>query len=317
MSRNQAEFGPGEEFRLIRRMVRRLGNLAQGIGDDAAIVEIPRNERLVVSTDTSIENVHFKRGWLTPLEIGYRAGTAALSDIAAMGASGLGLLVALTVPRSWRGDIDGLSGGIGAAASSAHVAVIGGDLTVGDTLSITVTVLGSVKDPLKRSNARVGDRVYVTGRLGGPSAALRALELEKEVPSHYRQRFAVPEARIQEGKWLGGHGARAGIDISDGLVADVSHIAAASNVRIEIHLDRLPLMEGIGPFEGARSGEEYELVVTSTIPLDTQAFSERFGIPLTVVGKVVEGPAGVVPLIDGKAIHLTGHSSGFDHFGNP
>jgi thiamine-monophosphate kinase len=311
-SRDEIAFGPGEEFRLIRRMIRRLGTLAAGIGDDAAVIEVPKGERLVVSTDTSVENVHFRRGWLTPLEIGYRAGTAALSDLAAMGASGLGIVVSLTVPESWRNDLDGLSGGVGGAASHANVLIFGGDTTTGQELSITVTVLGTVRDPLRRTNARVGDRVYVTGRLGGSGAALRALLRGKPVPSIYRERFALPHARIIEGRWLAGQGARAAIDISDGLVADASHIAAASRVRIELHLDRLPVMEGIGPFDAARSGEEYELLVTSTIPLDTDAFTNRFGIPLTEIGTVVNGPPGVVTFIDGKEVDFSG--SGFDHF---
>jgi len=309
---NDLNFGPGEEFRLIRRMIRRLGPLASGVGDDAAIIDLPKGERLVVSTDTSVENVHFKRGWITPLEIGYRAGTAALSDLAAMGASGIGLLVSLTVPDTWRGDLDGLSGGVGGAASHANLLVFGGDLTTGKELSITVTVLGTVREPLRRSAARVGDRVYVTGRLGGPAAALRALQHGKPVAPAYRERFATPSARIIEGRWLAGHGARAAIDISDGLVADASHIAAASNVRLELHLDKVALVEGVGPFDAARSGEEYELLVTSTIPLDTDAFYERFGIPLTEIGAVVEGATGVATFIDGGAVDFS--SGGFDHF---
>ena len=305
-------FGPGEEFRLIRRMIRRLGTLASGIGDDAAIIDIPKGERLVVSIDTSVENVHFKRGWLTPLEIGYRAGTAALSDLAAMGASALGLLVSITVPESWRASLDGLSGGVGGAAAQVNALVYGGDTTSGTELSITVTVLGTVRDPLRRTNARVGDRVYVTGRLGGPAMALRALQRGKAVPPEYQERFALPKARIMEGRWLAGHGARAAVDISDGLVADASHIAAASKVRMELHLDKLPVLDGVGPFDAARSGEEYELLVTSTIPLDIGEFRERFGFPLTEIGTVVEGAPGVVTYIDGQPVDFS--SGGFDHF---
>ncbi len=311
--RDEIGFGPGEEFRVIRRMIRRLGTIAAGIGDDAAVIEIPKGERLVVSTDTSVENVHFRRGWLTPLEIGYRAGTSALSDIAAMGASGLGMVVSLTIPESWRNELDGLSGGVGGAASHANVLIFGGDTTSGQELSITVTVLGTVRDPLRRTNARVGDRVYVTGRLGGPGAALRAFLRGKTVAPEYRERFALPHARIVEGRWLAGQGARAAIDVSDGLIADIGHIAAASQVRIDVYLDRLPTMQGVGPFDAARSGEEYELVVTSTIPLDTDAFATRFGIPLTEIGVVVEGAPGVVTFIDGNVVDVSGN--GFDHFG--
>ena len=309
---NEIAFGPGDEFRVVRRMIRRLGTLASGIGDDAAVIEMPKGERLVVSVDTSVENVHFKRGWITPLEIGYRAGTAALSDLAAMGASGLGLLVSLTVPESWRADLDGISGGVGGAAAHANLLIFGGDTTSGTELSISVTVLGSVRDPLRRTGARAGDRVYVTGVLGGPGAALRALQRGKPVPPEYRERFALPKARIPEGRWLSAHGARSAIDISDGLVSDASHIAAASGVRIELHLDRVPIMEGVGPYDAARSGEEYELLVTSAIPLEEDVFLDRFGVPLTIIGQVVEGPTGVATFIDGQPVDFS--TGGFDHF---
>jgi len=312
MARDDLNFGPGEEFRVIRRMIRRLGSLASGIGDDAALVEIPKGERLVVSMDTSVENVHFKRGWLTPLEIGYRAGMGAMSDLAAMGASAIGLLVSLTVPESWQADIDGISGGVGGVANATGTLVFGGDTTSGNELSITVTVLGSVRDALRRNAARVNDRVYVTGKLGGPGAALRALQRGKPAPEEYRQRFALPQARIHESRWLVGQGARAGIDISDGLIADAGHVAAASEVRMELHLDRLPLMEGVGPYDAARSGEEYELLLTSAIPLDADIFLNRFGLELTEIGTVVEGEPGVTTLIDGKPVEFS--SGGFDHF---
>lgn len=313
-TRGNIELGGGEEFSIISRMVRRLGTIASGIGDDAAIVDVPKGERLVVSTDTSVEDVHFKREWFSPMEIGYRAGTSALSDLAAMGASGLGFVVAMTIPAAWRDEIDGLSGGIGAAAAYANVLIFGGDTTSGRELSITVTVLGSVRDPLRRSNARVGDRVYVTGLLGGPGAALRALQNGQPVAEIYRERFAMPRARIVEGRWLAGQGARSAIDISDGLVVDASHIAAASNVRIVLHLDRLPVMEGVGLFDAARSGEEYELLLTSTIPLDVEEFSERFGLRLTQIGSVVDGPAGVVVQLDGNVVDFSVTDGGFDHF---
>jgi thiamine-monophosphate kinase len=309
---NEIHFGPGEEFRKIRRMIRRLGTLASGIGDDAAVLDIPRGEQLVVSIDTSVEDVHFKRGWLTALEIGYRAGTAALSDLAAMGATGLGLLASITVPESWLSELDGLSGGIGGAAAQTNLLVFGGDTTSGKELSITVTVLGTVREPLRRNSARVGDRVYVTGKLGGPSAALRLLQRGKPVPPEYRERFALPKARIIEGRWLSGHGARAAIDISDGLISDAGHIAAASQIRMELHLDKLPLIDGVGPFDAARGGDEYELIATSSIPLDTAAFLERFGIPLTEIGVAVEGAPGVVTLIDSQPVDFA--VGGFDHF---
>lgn len=305
-------FGPGAEFRAVRRMIRRLGNVAAGIGDDVALVHIPRNNALAVSTDTSVEGVHFHRAWLAPDEIGFRAATAALSDLAAAGATGVGIVVALTVPGADRELLDGLTEGIGRAARDAGVLVYGGDTTRGDRLSVTCTVLGVVRESTPRDCARAGDRLYVTGRLGGPAAAVRAWNAGEEPRAEWRARFAAPSARIREARWLMGRGARAAIDISDGLVADAGHLAAASAVRIELDLDRLPLVPGVTPIQAAASGEEYELLVASPIPIDADAFQTRFGVPLTQVGAVRDGNPAVRTLLNGKSVTVP--SAGFDHF---
>lgn len=305
-------FGPGAEFRAVRRMIRRLGNVAAGIGDDVALVHIPRNNAVAVSTDTSVEDVHFRRAWLAPDEIGYRAATAALSDLAAAGAAGVGIVVALTVPHNDRALLDGLTDGIARAARDAGVLVYGGDTTRGDRLSITCTVLGATRESMGRECARAGDRLYVTGRLGGPAAAVRAWSAGAEPRAEWRARFAAPCARIREGRWLLGRGARAAIDVSDGLVADAGHLAAASAVRIELQLDHLPLVAGVTPVQAATGGEEYELLVASPIPIDVEAFQARFGVALTQIGVVRDGDPGVRTLLHGRL--LTIPSAGFDHF---
>ena len=312
MQDGEIAFGPGEEFRFIRRLIRRLGPLAVGIGDDAALLHVPRDNMVAISTDTSTENVHFRRDWLTLDEIGYRATTAALSDLAAMGASGAGILIALCTRRESRDDLDALADGIARAATAGAVKVYGGDTTVGSELSLTVTVFGNVRDPMRRDSARAGHHVYLTGVLGGPGAAVRALLDGAELAPVWRERFALPRARIREGRWLAGRGARAAIDISDGLVADAAHVAAASNVRIAIDIGRVPRIEGVSAVEAARSGEEYELLVTSAIPLDCDAFSQRFGIPLTEIGSVVDGDPGVTVVENGAVV--TEGLAGFDHF---
>ena len=142
-----------------------------------------------------------------------------------------------------------------------------------------------------RSGARAGDALYVTGALGGPGAALDAL-LRGATPREVeRARFAAPRPRIDEGRWLAEHGARAAIDISDGLVADAGHLAAASGARIVLDLASLPCIDGIAPESAASSGEEYELLVAfpSDAHPDARAFRERFGLPLTAVGHLAEG----------------------------
>lgn len=307
-------FGPGAEFRAIRRMIRRYGALASGIGDDAAVVAVAPGERIALSTDASVEGIHFRREWLTPREVANRATVAALSDLAAMGARGIGILAALAVPDAWRGALDALGDGIADAARDAEVVVLGGDVTGAAVLVLAITVVGALREGelLARAAARAGDRLYVTGRLGGPAAALAALERQESVPPPWRARFAAPRPRLAEARWLAGQGARAAIDISDGLVADAGHLAAASHVRAEIALDRLPLIDGVGAHDAARSGEEYELLVASPLPLDGASFVRRFGVPLTEIGVVLDGAPTVLLTQHGRPVALD--AGGYDHF---
>jgi thiamine-monophosphate kinase len=279
----------GTEFDLVRRMLNRWSGTAREIGDDAAVLAAPVLQSLVVSTDISVENVHFRRGWLKPKEIGYRATAAALSDLAAMAAEPLGILVALILPAEWRDRLDEIADGIGEAADGSSTGILGGDLSDGRDLSLAITVLGRAANPLRRSGARAGDRVYVTGKLGGPGAALLALTAGKTPSRDDRARFAHPVPRIRESLWLAAHGVTSAIDVSDGLAADLSHVAAASNVAISISLDRIPVMSGVSPNDAAGSGEEYELAVTSSAGLDTRAFSREFDLPLTEIGAVEAG----------------------------
>jgi len=276
--------GAGREFDVIRDLVRRWGDSARGIGDDAAILDVPAGSRLVASTDASVENVHFRRHWLTPQEIGYRAAAAALSDLAAMAATPIAMLVALCVPERWRGDLVGIADGIGDASRSFHAPIMGGNLTSGNDLSVTVTVLGNATRPVRRNGAHPGDALYVTGTLGGPRSALLAWESGTTPRADDRARFARPTPRIREAIWLAAHGATSAIDISDGLASDAGHLAAASGVDMCIELDAIPVMGHTLPIEAAQSGEEYELAVTSASRLDEHAFAKEFGVPLTRVG---------------------------------
>lgn len=306
-----AMLGPGREFDLIRRLLERWGGRAHGIGDDAAVLDVPRGARLVASTDSAIENVHFRREWLSPEEIGWRAAMAALSDLAAMAAQPLGVLVALSGPDRWIDDIPALADGIGAAAEAAGARIVGGDLTRAGELAIAITVLGAAITPLPRGGARPGDAIYVTGALGGPLAALRAWARGATPTAAQRARFAHPVARLREASWLARQGAHAGIDISDGLLSDLAHVAAASGVRIAVELDGLPVVEGVSREDAARSGEEYELAVAAPPGLDGRAFERAFGIPLTAIGRVEEGAPGVVATLGGARVAPGG---GWDHF---
>ena len=289
--RSHLTLGTGVEFDAIRTMLQVWGEQATGIGDDAAVLSLPEGESLVASTDASFEHVHFERGWLTPREIGARAAAAALSDLAAMAAAPAGLLLALGVPPAWRTELDALAHGVGEVAAAAMCPIIGGNVSRADELSLTITVLGTCRRPLERSGARAGDVLFVTGTLGGPGAALDAL-LRGATPRDIdRARFAAPQPRIAEGRWLAERGAQAAIDLSDGLVADAGHLAAASDVRVVLDLGSLPCVDGIGPESAASSGEEYELLVafSADAPPDMHEFRARFGIPLTAVGHVTAG----------------------------
>jgi thiamine-monophosphate kinase len=290
MTGHGVSLGPGREFDIIRDLVRRWGDAARGIGDDAAVLDVAPGTHLVASTDASVENVHFRREWVTPSEIGYRAAAAALSDLAAMAATPLGILVALSVPESWRPRLGEIADGIGDASRVLNAPIIGGNLTRGAELSLTITVLGSVAKPVRRDGARAGDAVYVTGTLGGTGRATAAWEAGATPTPENRARFARPIPRIREAVWLAARDATAAIDVSDGLVADAGHVAAASGVDICIELDAVPVVAGATPTTAIVSGEEYELAVTTRTPFDQHAFAREFGVPLTRIGTVV--PAG-------------------------
>ena len=303
------QLGAGAEFDAIRQMLARWGPRAVGIGDDSAVIQLPRGDQLVASVDSFVEGRHFERGWITSRDLGYRAVSAALSDLSAMAAQPLGILVAMTIPESWRRNLMDLADGIADAVDVADTTIRGGNITGGRDLSITTTVLGSAFAPLSRAGARVGHGVYVTGQLGGPGAALRLL-LAGESAGEHHDRFVHPVPRLAEARWLAAAGASAAIDISDGLMADAGHLAAASGVRISIDARQVPRVHGADARQALSSGEEYELLVASPVSFDIAAFTERFGLPLTRIGSVTEGEPGTVHVQGARVAK----ASGYDHF---
>lgn len=305
--------GPGREFASIARWVRLWGTRAQGIGDDAAILDVPAGTHLVVSTDASTEDVHFRRSWLAPNEIGWRAAMSALSDLAAMGAEPLGVLVALGAPQSWDAEIDGVIAGVGDACAAAHAPIIGGDTSRAPALTLSITVLGTTASPMRRSGARPGDVLYITGSLGGPGAALAAWQNDLTPRATHRARFARPVARLGMGAWCAANGATAAIDISDGLVADAGHIAAASGVRVVIEIGLVPVLGGIVARDALASGEEYELLVAGPPGMDQAARTARIGT-LTPIGRIIEAGVDDGPGVDVRdGPHRVDPPAGFDH----
>ena len=313
--------GPGPEFDRIRRIAQVLGDQGTGLGDDCGLVR-EGEEFIAFSTDVSVEGVHFRREWITPEEVGWRATAAALSDLAAVGAEPIGLLCAVTMPaKAAEAELLQVMAGVGAAAQSVRSMVLGGDLASGPAWSLAVTVIGRTRAPVTRGGAEPGDRLWVTGSLGGARAALEAWR-RAEVPLlGARTRFAHPEPRIAAGRWLARHGARAMIDLSDGLAGDAWHIAAASGVSLEIDLNAIPVAAGV-PEEAAglgvpperfaaEGGEDYELLVALPSRFDAvDLFVRECGIPLTCIGLAAEG-SGVVFRLAGRPLEL----HGFNHFG--
>lgn len=264
---------PDSEFSLIYRYFSHLGGgeaVDLSVGDDCAILRLQDGERLATSVDTMVSGVHFPEDSF-PEDIGYRAVAAAASDLAAMGARPLAMTVALTLPEADEFWLHTFSQGLAAAVSQYHLPLVGGDTTSGP-LAICVQVMGALPtgQALLRSGARVGDAVYVSGTLGDAAAALAFLRGDwQPSPDHAEfllNRFNRPRARLELGQQLLGR-ASAAIDISDGLLADVGHVAAASGVKIHIEPDLLPISPALDSHESREQvlqwaltgGDDYEL----------------------------------------------------------
>lgn len=315
----QIPMGGSGEFDRIRAIATALGDDAGPLGDDTGAIPSGRGT-LVVSTDASLENVHFRRAWLSPTEIGWRAAASALSDLAAAAAMPAGLTAAVTVPANLsEQELVQLMLGVGDAAKFAGCRVLGGDLSSGEELAITVTVFGYAEKPMSRRGATAGDGVWVTGSLGGARAALSAWLDSRPPDDAARAAFAHPEPRLGVARWLAANGATAMMDISDGLGGDAQHLAAASDVGLRLELERIPLHESVVNAAGfvdedpalfaAVGGEDYELLVT--LPRDFNRADECLaatGIALTRVGSVRRDP-GVVSTLMGAMLPVPG----FEH----
>jgi thiamine-monophosphate kinase len=314
--------GPGAEFDRIRMLAARWAGRARGLGDDCAFLEAG-GERLAMSLDLSIEGVHFTREWLAPAEIGYRAAAAALSDLAAVAAEPLALLLALALPDGEpTATLEGLADGVADAAADCGATIVGGDLSRANGIVIDCCVVGRAHSEVRRRGARPGDLLLVTGALGGPLAALLEWRAGREPPAPARERFARPASRHGAARFLAAHRAHAMIDISDGLAGDLGHLLAASGVGASLAVDRLPVLPAareVAARHGepawrvaARSGEEYELL--AAVPPDAAAeILAACPVPVTVIGAIEPEP-GVRVTGGGAAAVLP---PGFDHFGAP
>lgn len=321
--------GPGVEFDLIRRFLAPAPVAREGVrvgpGDDAAVVA---GDGIVLSTDLSVEEVHFRRAWLSAREVGYRAAGAALSDLAAMAARPIGVLASLAVPPADAGGYAAeVMEGVRAAAEAAGGTLLGGDLTRSPgPVVLDVTVVGDAASPVVRSGARAGMEVWVTGGLGAAALAVSFLLRGEEPPPAARRRFAAPEPRVREALWLAERRLPAAmLDLSDGLLGDAAHLAAASEVAIVLDSAAIPVhpalaAAGLAPAEALElavsGGEDYELCLCAEAGAGEavrEEFVAVFGVGLTRVGRVEAG-AGVYWGGAGEE-RTPARRGGFQHFG--
>lgn len=309
------------EFGLIRELTSRLPTTPAvriGPGDDAAVVASP-DRRVVASTDIMLEGRHFRRDWSTAYDVGRKAAAQNLADIAAMGAVPtallLGLVVPAELPANWPTE---LMDGIRDEAQVASAAVVGGDVVRGDTITVSITALGDMRsqDPVTRSGARPGDTVAVIGWLGWSAAGNAVLSRGFRSPRAFVEAHRRPEPPYHAGPAAASLGATAMTDVSDGLIADLGHLAEASKVRIDLHsaeLDVPAQMSDIGQAVGVdplhwvlTGGEDHALV--ATFPNDRQlpARWRRIG--------EVRAPSALPQVtVDGAQWAAAG---GWDHFGD-
>jgi thiamine-monophosphate kinase len=318
------------EFELIRRyFVRREAaqtGVILGIGDDAAVLQLAQGMDLVTAVDTIVAGRHFPEG-TDARSIGHRALAVNLSDLAAMGATPAWATLALTMPRADPEWLERFSAGLLALADDHSVALVGGDTTRGP-LTASVQILGQVPHgtALRRSGARAGDLLVVSGTLGDAGAGLAFLRESPRAAKRAHvdelvRRFEYPVPRVAMGLRARGI-ATAAMDLSDGLVGDLPKLAQASGLSARVHVDRLPLSAALcACVSGAEAinlalaaGDDYELLLA--VPPERygelKAAADRLNLMLTAIGELDSG-SGVAWVLEGK--EFVPGVQGFDHFG--
>ncbi|MGE0823160.1 MAG: thiamine-phosphate kinase [Candidatus Binatia bacterium] len=316
------------EFSFLRRLRARVPHderVQIGIGDDCAALSLPGTTLL--TTDTMIENVHFRRAWTTFALLGAKAFAVNASDIAAMGGEPTFALLSVSVPRDMEvEDLDAFFSGFLAAAESCGAALIGGNMSAAPCLMITVTLLGTAQQGIiTRSGARVGDDVYVTGFLGDGALGLRVLQdgSANKYPEDVKTRFLCPTVRLAVSRILVSQQiVSAMIDISDGLLQDLGHVCEASHVGAVIEAAALPLSPHYQAIVGKQEwqdaltgGEDYELLFTATSAhrAAIAQVARESGCLISRIGKIGPAAAGIsVRGPDGA--EYSPARSGFDHF---
>lgn len=323
-----------DEFALIERLFAPLGQGAPGalgLRDDAALLDVPEGHRLVVTTDAVVAGVHFLPDDPADL-VARKMLRVNLSDVAAMGARPVGFVVAAAFARAGGGAwIEGFAAGLAQDVAAFGVPLLGGDTvaTPGPaTLAATAFGVVPVGRELRRSGARPGDVVYVSGSIGDAALGLAVLKgeapgLAREHADALAERYRLPRPRIELGPALLGL-ATAAIDISDGLCADLGHVCAQSNVAAEVEAARVPLSPAARAAVAERpqwlarvltGGDDYELLFTAPAGREAEvaALAARLGVAITPIGRVEEGAGVRVRDAEGRLMALP--SPGYQHFG--
>jgi thiamine-monophosphate kinase len=316
-----------KEFQLIRQIQRETAvpsstdtdtGVRLGIGDDAAVLEVPAGHHLVAATDTLNVGTHFPNE-TSAFDIGFKCLAVNLSDLAAMGATPRWALLSLSLPEADPEWVRSFTAGFNSLARVYDIALVGGDTTSGP-LSVSLTALGSVApgSSLKRSGAKPGDLLVVSGTIGGAARALELLQADKAVPE--RHLLDRPQPRVRLGRALVGY-ANACIDISDGLLADLGHILKASGCGARIELESLPQTMALAELDDESrwkhqmsGGDDYELLFT--LPRSHQSmvasWSEQLDISLSIIGEIEEGEGCRCTGVDGAVYDP--QNAGFEHF---
>ncbi len=302
------DLGEGALVRKIRE--RFASGVTVGIGDDAAVFDLPAGHSAVFCSDLVAENTHFLRNVHPPDSVGYKSVAANVSDVGAMGGVPMYFLISLAAP----GDIDvfwieGFLDGVSRACSDFEVSLLGGDSSSSDLIFVDVSMIGRVRmgKAVRRRGAEAGDRVYVTGTLGSSALGLDLLKTgNRDDPAV--QRHLYPAPRHKAGASMGDR-AHAMIDVSDGLSTDLTHILQESGASARIYRDRLPAWPGAEDRHILHGGEEYELIIVAP---DLASIIE--GIPVTCIGEIIESDGeNQAFLIDGTRESVL-RPQGWQHF---
>ncbi len=300
-------------------------NLIIGIGDDAAAWRC-QSETQLGTIDALVQDVHFKLGTISWEDLGWKSLAVNVSDIAAMGGLPRYALVSLALPADTQvDDIMSFYRGMLELAGGYGIAVAGGNISGSPVVTINFAVLGEEGPSgklLRRSGAKAGDCVAVTGRLGGAAAGLRMApeSLKVRNGAHLERAFARPVPRVKEGLVLAENGVRAAIDLSDGLLSDLRHVCDASRLSARITVDNVPLAEGLrqnfarwAMEWGLAGGEDYELLFTC--PARTvEMVRNSLDCEVTIIGEMVAGPETRVTLLDEDGKEFRVSRGGWDHF---